>query len=988
MEQKYFGNYRGIVVQNNDPENNGRVKVWVPHINATMYNEWNQLASDNVRTDILSAKHVFLGQNVLSNVSTILHRLKEKLPWSEICQPIIGSGSSGLFQATRSIKSQIDDSSQLIDQDPSNPDAAKEYPAGGIAKVSFGAEELTGIHTRCLTNEALAAQLSSNIKKSTAEVESTSEAKAANFAKDSGGSSDISQASAPTIDSTPIEPVKTVQKGENIQPQGPLGDQITSDACGASPQHAFNKAPVRDEFHQQGTSEANNNIANPYTHLFRPPDYHNTARGSFSIPDVGATVWVFFEGGDPQYPVVWGTIFGAEDYKSIWKAEKGNQDKDKIEGSVTDGYGREDNQGDSPDYPNNYQNREVNDTDGEDPIEDNTYRGKWAIVERGGSIEIVSTFERELVRLAYFDGSYMEFNKLCTSRLATQNDQLLVLKDQFETVQGFKSEHIGKDRDVIIYGDSYTKVGDVRRWKPHSDKIKQLLREVHDIKRLFDVERAPQQGIDNAPGQTQGGDFDDCPICAQGIEYMQLTTKNPDSLTSSATSMLTCGIGDIWKNTAASLLKGTFELEPIAGGSGTMYKEPCWCCGGTGKSPSSQDGNWNPSQDKQKLSEKIAQVSKELLEHERELGRPEHREGGSSIDVISKNKTTIVGLTFNDFEPYRKDPVGKLVPYGIKVEQGGVYPQYKSSPLVEAVHVDDLPGGDYDLIVSSRFTTHVGGGGIRVKTTGNIQISGQIYQLFAESINIGARSDVCFDAGERFDVEADVITFRPRIVDGKTQQVAIFGSLNVAQNVIVRGGAHIEGELSVQHITAPREWHLTEVEPKITKASILPGKLIGVTTSGDEVFSVCAIDSVEVNPHVHWKADPAWTLMESYEQVRTTASRLNGAGVVAAHPVKSSSQYAEEVYPSEVRGRLLQGNHWNPDQPPNGDQDAMLPDPDINGLGDATAESTTDKSKERQQQYDQKAVELIEAAKKFQGTNNSDEFDRLAYDQAIVEGHA
>ena len=38
--KKYLGNYVGIVIQNNDPERSGKVKVFIPHITATVYKKW------------------------------------------------------------------------------------------------------------------------------------------------------------------------------------------------------------------------------------------------------------------------------------------------------------------------------------------------------------------------------------------------------------------------------------------------------------------------------------------------------------------------------------------------------------------------------------------------------------------------------------------------------------------------------------------------------------------------------------------------------------------------------------------------------------------------------------------------------------------------------------------------------------------------------------------------------------------------------------
>ena len=35
--KKYYGNHIGIVIQNNDPDKAGKVKVFVPHISSTIY---------------------------------------------------------------------------------------------------------------------------------------------------------------------------------------------------------------------------------------------------------------------------------------------------------------------------------------------------------------------------------------------------------------------------------------------------------------------------------------------------------------------------------------------------------------------------------------------------------------------------------------------------------------------------------------------------------------------------------------------------------------------------------------------------------------------------------------------------------------------------------------------------------------------------------------------------------------------------------------
>lgn len=89
--QQYFSRYKGIVIQNNDPENVGRVKVFVPQVNMTLLKGWNE----EVDTDKFFK---FPGANLGSDLGPdVLKRLKEGLPWGEVEQPIFGSGGGGNY---------------------------------------------------------------------------------------------------------------------------------------------------------------------------------------------------------------------------------------------------------------------------------------------------------------------------------------------------------------------------------------------------------------------------------------------------------------------------------------------------------------------------------------------------------------------------------------------------------------------------------------------------------------------------------------------------------------------------------------------------------------------------------------------------------------------------------------------------------------------------------------------------------------------------
>ena len=84
----YYGNYLGIVIDNNDPEFRGRVQVFVPHIMPTLYEDWNKKGKDITITCV--------GDNMPQGLtSEITDRLKKILPWAESASPIVGQSASG-----------------------------------------------------------------------------------------------------------------------------------------------------------------------------------------------------------------------------------------------------------------------------------------------------------------------------------------------------------------------------------------------------------------------------------------------------------------------------------------------------------------------------------------------------------------------------------------------------------------------------------------------------------------------------------------------------------------------------------------------------------------------------------------------------------------------------------------------------------------------------------------------------------------------------
>lgn len=142
----YYGNYLGIVVNNNDPEYRGRIQVFVPHIMPTLYEGWNE-KGDNITIDCV-------GDNMARGLhSEIVLKLKKILPWAEAASPIVGQGiSGGIVSSDKTVDgtATVDEQGNLVqklelDQTPT------AVPAGSLPpgdKCDLPTE--AGVNTRDL----------------------------------------------------------------------------------------------------------------------------------------------------------------------------------------------------------------------------------------------------------------------------------------------------------------------------------------------------------------------------------------------------------------------------------------------------------------------------------------------------------------------------------------------------------------------------------------------------------------------------------------------------------------------------------------------------------------------------------------------------------------------------------------------------------------------------------------------------------------------
>ena len=857
--KKYYGNYLGIVVQNNDPDRRGRVKIFVPHVSITLYDKWNESFRDK--------RFKFLGENLTSSLNEITDDMKDILPWAECAVPMIGATGCGRYNAHDKTGS-ISDSNRLEETDPPLD------PTGKVKKP-----------------ETKYAQNVDGIGEKPARLYEIEELRLSDAWNDNQGHGNYDKA-------------------------GKAGLGYSSK--GGSNKHNVKQWPELR--------------INKYTYNYTPSSYSNQPKGSFSIPNVGAHVWVFFREGDPLEPVFWATTFGAEEWKSVYET-LGEEDKDL-----------------GVDYPGTYENRALSD---DDTYDHNTeqYRNKYVLNQKGGVIEIVNSDNREIMKFTHYSGSFKEMNNHTTIELATHNDQKLVLEDQYLTVRGYQNMYVEHDVDSIIRGDSYRKIGNLK--EEYAKAWYDIAAVIADYKQLFEIKRTDaikdKYRKLTSKQQSKSGSNSACPVCAAKVtkngghgtqeKYWHLNNKfNSTEVTqvSKGNKGMTWSIGE--PAMLGGVMSATGQKDNVdkydmcspkgpqkaakfakAGTSGKIFGEKCPCCGGKGKSPSTMDGSWAKENLKKELDTYIKSNIEKLSEQERMMGL-----GGSEIVDITKHKIETIGLVMNDFGSIRVDTVGKIHNNEIVVHKEGVFTNQQESPMIEYVHVDDLPGGNYTLNVCNKYNVQVGAGGLSMKSYGCIDIAGTITNMSGTQVNIGSENEINIDGGRRCNVTADILSLRARDKDNNEQdgQVLIDGNLGVKTNVVIGGGMHVEGEVTLNHVTAPCEVQQTE-ETDVTGttlanrtvAFIPPGRvLIGACCP---VFNPMPIpvkanfggpfnshpNCVGVWSHSHLFRNLPLTLHKEHNDVRVKGKKNNKykSGRVPAEPVRHEKKCGDASSPAKPR---------------------------------------------------------------------------------------
>ena len=526
---------------------------------------------------------------------------------------------------------------------------------------------------------------------------------------------------------------------------------------------------------------------------------------------------------------------------------------------------------------------------------DEQYRNKTVINQRGATVEIVNSTNREDLKLSQFSGSNITLNNVVNSELATNNKQTKVINDSFESVAKDKNTFVGKDNIIRVRENTYnlkgfennTQLAGLSSWKEkmYNSGIPGLfgqfirLRGSEDSRwggggRCYSVPAAYNDALSQeiAGNRTTNSTLIQSKLITENLigRYCPVpqVLMGKKEIIDEVTTYEPMG-EDKGPRTPAGLKGPTPDDifwgsgDPNTGGTGA----PGVMTYGPNYNSATEGGDWELNEDRtdEKIQEELEEIQQEHLNKiEQAIGN-----GGDEIEFIKRSKFVTIGGAVNNYPSIRVDPQGRSQPIEVAVGDSTSYTNIDFVPHVEEVNNDlNFPCGDYTLNVGNRYNVIVGSGGVQMKTSGAVEIGGTAVKVAGNKLNLMASEGMHLHSANLIELNSDKsISLRSK------RQIYIEPNLGVKGNMVVGGGAYVEGELFVQHITAPVEIQQTEDTTLYGKFNCRCGEKleIGYTESGEKVYASEADNLILNYPHSHHFKNLPLKMMASNKDVRRQA---------------------------------------------------------------------------------------------------------------------
>jgi hypothetical protein len=106
-QQKYNSIYKGVIIQNDDPSQSGRVKVFVPLIHTSLLTFSDKEYNKNINFGVFG-KNINKQNKDQVDLTEFMEVLKQKLPWANVLQPIVGETGNAKFNSASTLSTPSD----------------------------------------------------------------------------------------------------------------------------------------------------------------------------------------------------------------------------------------------------------------------------------------------------------------------------------------------------------------------------------------------------------------------------------------------------------------------------------------------------------------------------------------------------------------------------------------------------------------------------------------------------------------------------------------------------------------------------------------------------------------------------------------------------------------------------------------------------------------------------------------------------------------
>jgi hypothetical protein len=283
---------------------------------------------------------------------------------------------------------------------------------------------------------------------------------------------------------------------------------------------------------------------------------------------------------------------------------------------------------------------------------------------------------------------------------------------------------------------------------------------------------------------------------------------------------------------------------------------------------------------REKTEEILNDVVPKLTEIEKKMSP-----GGSPIQSYMGDLCITVGGAHANAQDVPAVSVvdGWPVPSKVSIYHDRTHIDQKTTPHVQSVS-QSMPWGAFNIVASNKFNVVVGSGGISLHTDGCIDITGggrttisSLYEINMTSSG-GNMNIIC---GRNINIQGDTVTIQTA---DPNNQVVVNSNLGIARNLTVHGSTYVDGELYVQHITAPLDARHTSLQSTI--GDVVADTVIGwvyADRGGDSPsrLEVHALPSlVNALRHSHAYYTISSSLLSGNADVRIVAASAINDGIV------------------------------------------------------------------------------------------------------------